>query len=233
MGWGLADHESYPARLEALYAQQSSTVEVINGAQPGHSSFQGVWLYASLLKHYEPDVVLIDYVVQDAREVPCSDRHQAILQSSEEYLEHQWLYSVATEAQLGQILQAIPERACESDQDCPSLRAPLRDYASNLVSIIDQVRESGATPILHGFPLEVSGYTTDHRAVLRGVARVMDVRLIDVQPDMEAHARSARVEQDAPLYFRRDPGHATAAGHQWIAERVHQSLGTDPKSPLR
>ena len=80
-GWGVADAETYPERLQHYLTEAGySNVEVVNGGQPGYTSFQGTWLWDSILKHYEPDVVLIGYIVQDARKAAYSDKSQAILQ---------------------------------------------------------------------------------------------------------------------------------------------------------
>ena len=80
-GWGVADGESYPAVLESLVHEAGyDHVEVINGGQPGYTSFQGMWLWEEVLKYYEPDLVLVGYVVQDARDAAYTDQSQAILE---------------------------------------------------------------------------------------------------------------------------------------------------------
>ena len=77
-GWGVTDSETYPARLEALaHAAGHPEVQVINGGQPGYTSFQGNWLWDKVLRNYDPDVVLIGYVVQDARKAAYTDKSQA------------------------------------------------------------------------------------------------------------------------------------------------------------
>ena len=77
-GWGVADSETYPARLQHYLTQAGyGNVEVVNAGQPGYTSFQGDWLWDSLLDDYKPDVVLIGYIVQDARKAAYSDKSQA------------------------------------------------------------------------------------------------------------------------------------------------------------
>ena len=42
-GWGVADKESYPEVLHSLIQEKGlSGVSVINGGQPGYTSFQGI-----------------------------------------------------------------------------------------------------------------------------------------------------------------------------------------------
>ena len=82
-GWGVADSETYPARLQHYLTEAGyGNVEVVNAGQPGYTSFQGDWLWDSLLDDYNPDVVLIGYIVQDARKAAYSDKSQAILQGT-------------------------------------------------------------------------------------------------------------------------------------------------------
>ena len=85
-GWGVADAETYPSRLQHYIDTAGvKNVEVINGGQPGYTSFQGSWLWGNTLKHYNPDVVLIGYVVQDARKAAYTDKSQAILQKDSRF----------------------------------------------------------------------------------------------------------------------------------------------------
>ena len=91
-GWGVENQESYPAVLQKYISQGNYTTEVVNGGQPGYTSFQGTWLWDKVLKHYSPDVVLIGYVVQDARKAAYSDRSQAILQQDHSFLKRNIFY---------------------------------------------------------------------------------------------------------------------------------------------
>ena len=64
----------------------------VNAGQPGYTSFQGDWLWDALLDDYKPDVVLVGYIVQDARKVAYSDKSQAILQGDNRFLKDNVLY---------------------------------------------------------------------------------------------------------------------------------------------
>ena len=94
-GWGVADAQTYPSRLEYYIKKAGHTsTNVINAGQPGYTSFQGNWLWDRSLKNYKPDVVLIGFVVQDARKAAYSDRSQAILQKDYRYLKNNFLYNI-------------------------------------------------------------------------------------------------------------------------------------------
>ena len=223
-GWGVRDEETYPARLGGYLAQRGyDSVEVVNGGQPGYTSFQGRWLWDRVLKDYRPDVVLIGYVVQDARKASYSDKSQAILQNDARFLKDNVLYRLRSYLLLRTALGKVQIRAKERGQGDQggTHRVPVADYSENLQYLIDQVEGLGGAPVLFGYPLERSGYTADHRSILKAAAQVKGVPLFDPQPQMEAATRSQQ------LYFPNDRGHANAAGNdliaQWVADFLVES----------
>lgn len=220
-GWGVADDESYPARLDALIAESGKDgVQVINAGQPGYTSFQGKWLWDGVLADYKPDVVLIGFVVQDARKAAYSDKSQAVLQGDARFLKDNVLYKWRTYLWLFDQLGAVQIEAKERGQgdDGGTFRVPLKEYGENLQALIDGVRAVGGTPVLFGYPLERTGYTEQHRYYLQATAEHAGVPFFDPQPQMEAASNGAE------LYFPRDRGHANAAGNALIAEWVFDFL---------
>ncbi len=221
-GWGVADQESYPAVLERrLRDDGHRKTEVINGGQPGYTSFQGLWLWDEVLRHYEPDVVLVGYVVQDARKAAYSDKSQAILQQDARFLKDHLLYRWRLYQLLRSVIGGFQVEAKEvgPNDSGGAYRVGPEDYAANLRAFVDRIQDVGATPVLFGYPLEREGYTTTHRKILRAAAAELGVLHLDPQPQME-QASSA-----APLYFPRDKGHANAAGNAQIAAWVYDFLG--------
>ena len=74
-------------------------------------------------------------------------------------------------------------------------------------------------PVLFGYPLERTGYTEQHRLILKVAAQELKVGHFDPQPQMETAASEAR------LYFPMDKGHANAAGNDQIAKWVFEVFG--------
>lgn len=220
-GWGVDDASSYPARLEQLIRADGRTdVEVINGGQPGYTTFQGLWLWDSVLRHYQPDVVLIGYVVQDARRAAWSDRSQAILQADARYIKDHFFYRsrlyLALRAGLGQVQIRAKERVDGSEEG--EYRVPPADYAANLRTFVEKVKTAGGTPVMFGFPLEREGYTGQHRRILAAAAEKLGVPHFDPQARMDEASRSTE------LYFEHDRGHANAEGNALIARWVYDFL---------
>lgn len=215
-GWGVQDNETYPARLEALAHENGhAQVEVINGGQPGYTSFQGSWLWDRVLRHYTPDVVLIGYVVQDARKAAYSDKSQAILQGDARFLKDNVLYRLKTYLGLRSLLGGVEVRAKERSGDQGGVfRVPPEDYVENLRALVKGVQAADGVPVLFGYPLEREGYTRQHRVILRAAADELGVPWFDPQAGMEAATRQQQ------MYFSRDRGHANSAGNDWIAREA-------------
>ena len=217
-GWGVEDTESYPARLEAILAEEGHPVEVINGGQPGHSSFQGLWFWDQVLHRYQPDLVIFGYIVQDARTVAYSDRSQAVLQGNADFLKRNLLYRLKLYVLLRGLI-ADQQLAAKETGDVP--RVPPAEYVENIRAFKERTDAVGARLMLFGYPLEREGYTASHRAILHAAAadeRLGEPPLYDPQPEMET------LSSQQSLYFPQDRGHANAAGSEVIARGMAQFL---------
>ena len=220
-GWGVSDTEAYPSRLESYIHEEGYTkTAVLNAGQPGYTSFQGVWLWNRTLKNYKPDVVLIGFVVQDARKAAYSDRSQAILQKDYRFLKENFLYNSRSYLALRSTIGSVQIQAKERGSgDIGGIyRVPPADYVQNLRTLISEIKNNGGTPILFGYPLERSGYTEQHRIILQAAAEELDVLLLDPQKKMEEAVRNGQ------FYFSKDRGHANASGNDLIAQWVFSFL---------
>ena len=220
-GWGVDDQESYPAQLQTMIdSSGASNVEVINAGQPGYTSFQGRWLWDETLRSYAPDVVLIGYVVQDARKAAYSDKSQAILQNDNRFMKDHVLYKSRVYLALRSALGSVQIEAKERPQNGKGgiYRVPPEDFVENLRALVGEIQALGALPVLFGFPLEREGYTETHRKILKAASQELGVPHLDLQGRMEQASRNAQ------LYFENDRGHANAAGNQQIASWVFDFL---------
>lgn len=220
-GWGVEDAESYPARLESrLKAKGYEGFEVINGGQPGYTSFQGIWLWDKVLHRFQPDIVIIGYIVQDARKAAYSDKSQAILQGDARFLKTNILYQSKVYLGLRAAVGAVQIRAKERGQGDEGgvHRVPPEDYVANLRALVARARAVGAEPVLFGYPLEREGYTAEHRRILKAAAAELGVKHFDPQPQMDEASRHQT------LYFETDRGHANARGNDLIARWVMEFL---------
>ncbi|MBM4365069.1 MAG: hypothetical protein FJ102_02565 [Deltaproteobacteria bacterium] len=215
-GWGVDDADSYPAKLDKILNETGHAVEVINGGQPGYSSFQGLWLWDKTLAKYGPDVVIFGYVVQDSRKVKYSDRSQAILQRNGDWLKSSLLHQLKSYLWLRERVNLA--RAEQKDLQPDIERVPPEEYAENIRAFKSRIDAVGAKMLLFGYPLERAGYTEGHRALLASAGKVLGVPHHDPQPEIER-----RTATDT-LYFPQDRGHANALGNEAIAQGMAQFL---------
>ena len=220
-GWGVDDAETYPAIVgRTLREQGHSDVQIINAGQPGHTSFQGGWLWDTVAAAYQPDLVFFGYVVQDARKAAYSDASQALLQQDARLLKQSMLYRSRVYLGLRTLIDSYRIRAKEREDggDEGVYRVSREDYVDNIRTFQDRTARIGAHLVLFDFPLERSGYTTEHRRLVRIAAEELDLLHLDIQQSMEA----ATIDQT--LYFPKDPGHANAEGRALIADHVVRFL---------
>ena len=222
-GWGVQDEESYPAVVERILRERGvSSVEILNGGQPGYTSFQGLWFYENVGRRYDADLVLFGFVVQDARRAAYSDRSQALLQADARFLKQKLLYRSRSYRALKEAIDrrriASKERPDGGDQGV--YRVPPEDYVANIRALKAMVDEDGGGLFLFGFPLERAGYTALHREILAAAAEELDVPILDAQENMDVESR------ERTLFFPKDRGHANAAGHALIGEWLATHLQT-------
>jgi lysophospholipase L1-like esterase len=217
-GWGVDDEQSYPARLEAILNESGHPVEVINAGQPGHTSFQGLWLWDKVLARYQPDVVIFGYVVQDARRVSYSDSSQAMLQHNADFLKEHLLYNSHLYLALLQLWNGWRIQTKDTPSDGGVYRVPPEEYVENIRAFQERTKAIGAKLVLFGFPLEREGYTAAHRAILKSASEVLPAPYYDPQPDFEKYSASET------LFFPQDRGHANAAGLDRVAQGMAQFL---------
>lgn len=217
-GWGVNDDETYPAQLETDLAAAGHRVEVINGGQPGHTSFQGLWLWEKTLKDYAPDLVLFGYIVQDARSVAYSDSSQAVLEANADFLKQNVLYNLHLYVFLRDMVDHYRVEAKDKPAEGGVYRVSPEEYVENIRAFKQKIEGVGAKMVLFGYPLEREGYTGVHRRILHAAGDKLGVPVYDPQPEFEQYTAQET------LYFPQDRGHANAAGNARIAAGVTQFL---------
>ncbi len=217
-GWGVNDEESYPYQLEQMLNADGHKVEVINGGQPGYSSFQGLWLWQKTLAAYKPDLILFGYIVQDSRSVAYSDSSQAVLQANQDFLKENILYKLHLYVFMKNYIEAYQIQAKDTPGDGGVYRVSPQEYVDNIKAFKANADAVGAKMMLFGYPLEREGYTGSHRRILHAAGEKLDLPVYDPQPEFEQYTAQET------LYFPQDRGHANAAGNARIAQGVTQFL---------
>lgn len=189
-GWGVEEDEAWPARLAARLGRP-----VLNGGVPGYTTVQGLATLDTVLSA-RPRIVILGYLVRDAeraarRDLPGSDRAGASTPDL------QLLRAL-------RILRPAPAPGAPTTD-----RVPPADYRANLATLMQRVRDAGASPVLLAFPMKAP--PAAHRAVLAAAHRAESTPLIDpVLPD--------------EAFFAEDPLHLTPAGNDALAAVVAEAL---------
>ncbi len=217
-GWGVNDEETYPYLLEQNLKADGHNIEVINGGQPGYTSFQGLWLWQKELAAYKPDLVIFGYIVQDSRSVAYSDSSQAVLQGNQDFLKRNILYNFHLYVLLENWINAYRMQAKDKPTEGGVFRVSPEEYVDNIRQFKANTDAIGAKLMLFGYPLEREGYTGTHRRILHAASDKLGLPLYDPQPDFETYSAQET------LYFPQDRGHANAAGNAKIADGVMQFL---------
>jgi lysophospholipase L1-like esterase len=71
-GWGVPFEQTFSKRIERLYADRRTPVEVINTGVGNWNTVQEVEFFLTEAHQYQPDVVVLNYFVNDAEPVPHS-----------------------------------------------------------------------------------------------------------------------------------------------------------------
>jgi lysophospholipase L1-like esterase len=69
-GWGVPYEDTFPKRIEKMYADHGVKAEVINTGVGNYNTIQEVEYFLTELYKYQPDVVVLNYFVNDAEPVP-------------------------------------------------------------------------------------------------------------------------------------------------------------------
>lgn len=227
-GWGVEQDETWTAVAEKILQANHPEVkiQVLNGGVPGYTSFQGLHHYKKNGSLYDADLVMFDYIVQDARRTVITDKQQAIAALNSEFLEDNPLYRLRLVRLLRnryalfrtvELDQANQEAAKDPDA---TTRVPLDDYKENILTFQKLTREKGSTLFLFGFPLEVVGYTKAHRDLMAELATSQHILHFDPSPTIAVESRAST------LYFPEDKGHPNAAGCKRIGELLAEHLET-------
>ncbi len=227
-GWGVADREALPTRLEeALRRAGRRDVEVLNAAQPGYSSAQLLRLYDDVVAGYAPDVVLLfppqhdrtPALVSDLEAVRGADGPVGAARIG--LARHSRIYHLLWLAIGG---APGPDTAGGDQLHRPGVVRVPRVSDAERGRILDALMERGVGVVVGLFPFypdlhhgpESPGGDGPGVAELRALAEARGLPVVDVRhccgPDADA------------LVFERDKWHLNARGNREVAGALAREL---------
>jgi len=230
MGWGVNAEDSLgeviAARLQSI---SPLNIEVLNGAQPGYSTWQAIWLYAEVIQHYRPDAVLLFLPLHDQNQVLISDRESQEGGNSLTAKTRVWL---ATNSRIYANLRKLRyNRAADVQLPAEGMtkerrvdRVPVEDRIES-VERFKALNESRSVPILlgqlpsYGDLKRTSAIELEPRAGLQAVQAYADQQGISML-NMRACCGG---DADA-MVFPFDEGHYSVKGNRLIGEAIADQL---------
>ena len=225
-GWGVPLEQTYAVQLEKNLGGQ---YEVINGAVPGYSSFQGKKFLESGLLKLKPDIVTVMFAWNDhwAAASQIADKDQEfpppIILETQNFLARFHFYRL-----LKKTLLSAVEKNPDSIFDRGNIvyRVGLDDFGLNLKTICERAREAGAIPILLTSPIPslekyyppgarspLHAFHDKYNRAIRNAAAACDIDLVDLAREFDNYDN---LWDDAP----RDPIHFNARGHELAARLI-------------
>jgi lysophospholipase L1-like esterase len=140
-GWGVAEHQAWPAVLEQVLG-----VPVLNGGVPGYSTHQALRTIGPVLAA-EPALVIYSYLVRDAQLGARADKRAR----RTPWLGRTHLVRLLTRALSG---RDPASKAAGGTVAGGVPRVDARDYASNLRQLVERTRTVGSEAMVLVFPMQ-------------------------------------------------------------------------------
>lgn len=166
-GWGVEQHENYPSRLQELLSGRfGNRVEVVSAAVVGYSSHQGLKLLKQKILDLKPDLITASYVLNDLdkyRFFRSDGRPDRELETHHPFLVEtkNILYKSMFVRWMEKSFSRVSAGSVGFDKYRTNIyypgkrRVPPEDYERNIAGIVKLARESGVTPVLIVFPVNL------------------------------------------------------------------------------
>jgi lysophospholipase L1-like esterase len=230
-GWGVRREETFASVLERSLAAAASgaRTEVLNVSRPGANTVEEVRMLEATGLSFEPDVVLLAFVLNDPETAPASGTAlpawRSALRRSRLELMLEWAL----------LARGLPTHA-EYDRHLRSLFDPESEGWKACVAALGKLarlgRERAFRPAVVVFPLPVDApaypYVGEHRQVAASCA-TLGLPVLDLQEEFDE-------EGLAPGSLDVGDGHPSALGHEKAAAAIlrfleaRSLLGSDPRS---
>lgn len=233
-GWGVSDEETYPSLMGKNY-------HVLNAGQIGFSSFQGSRLYRNELAGDQFDVVVIAYGINDV------DMHRFYFQSPltdaqelehpkdlsririQKYINYSSLLGVMQKIAAKLLTLTGKGKISHSEME-KLIRVKEDEFRKNLAEIIDEVRVTGAIPVLLSTATHYKKNDDPEVAFQQNLVLGRMERYSHILREIAAEKKISLAHPDMWLTGNRDelfvdPVHFSVKGNQLIADGLGDMIG--------
>lgn len=246
-GWGVNYEDSWSGLLQSQLSLslQGKKIEVANFAIPGDSSAYGRLLFDRYAAQSNPDLVILGFGANDAKDVLTSHTSQV-----ERFEKKKGLVRLATLLKYSatyrifeKLISKIQKGAALSKKRDTSRRVQAvtpSEYATNLRTMVKGASDLGANTLLLALCTP-----NDYARVARGVARenktlwlngqtqllkaLPDIENLKVFPELVTEMKSEYPEalaKDRLFYVTSDGCHPNKLGHRFVAGKIAEVIGT-------
>lgn len=216
-GWGVASNETFSARLEELLRAKNPNVEVLNTGVGNTNTEMQAEYFASKGREFEPDLVVLNYFINDAEDTPKYADRGFIARHS-----YAWNYFAA---RIDYALRLFSRRKGwkEYYADLYGAGGNWAQARAAIKKVADICAVDGCSVFLVNFPelRELKPYPFDDvTAKLRDAATEFGIPFLDLLP--------AVVEQTpADLWVTRPDPHPNGLANKFFAEAISRRLIDD------
>lgn len=221
-GWPSKLEHTYPKQLEKLLSLQfpEKNFEVLNAGVPGYTSYQGLKLLQRDLIHYQPDLIIVYFAVNDRAGCYKPDKEQRILPGWIIWLENYYLRKFQFYKLLNKILLYF-KYPLDRENHYPAHRVSPQDYRGNLEAMAKIGKDNGLKTLFITKPVfydpKEKIVFTDKRYVLPEDISQFDIYSIFKRREDEAN--ELFVDDCRPFNF-----HLTEKGQRILAEEIFYFL---------
>ena len=229
-GWGLADAETYSARLQSLLqAKTDKTVEVINAGVNAWSYPQILVYFRDTALKYNPDVVILAeanlWTQFSEKNSPKFVKQFMSRVRLKNFLRHFALYHYIVEVKLKDFYERHRAKFIPVDpqQDLLFKEQQQKDPEAVFRSAIEDIcllaRNNGIKPVLLYLPTLDDLNKTNPPPSLRAkreLSQKLGLPLVEIIPNAQTNANV--------LYLEADPVHFNSRGNELIAGRLFETL---------
>ena len=225
-GWGVPLEQTYARQLQRNLGNR---YEVINGAVPGYTSFQGKTFLEEDLIKLQPDIITVMFAWNDhwaaASQIPDKDQElpPEFILGLQNFMSRLHFYRFLKKTLLS---------AVETDPDSTFDRSRIvyrvgpGDFRANLKEICAFARENGAVPVLLTSPVPaletyyppgarspMHAFHEKYNRIVREISEEDDIPLVDLAREFDSYDG---LWDDA----KKDPIHFNARGHELAAKLI-------------
>ena len=235
-GWGVNQNEDFAGLLPSLLAQHGKRVEVVNFAMPGDSSEYGRLIAERFAAEYSPNLVIIGFGANDAKNVAVSHTEQVErFRQNKTVLQ---LSSFLSNSALVQSVKALLARIKSRPTDPPGrpVHAVTRArYQENLLRIAELTKAPAlllnlCTPGDYARSARVLArqhkllYFNGQRYLTKVLPQIVRNKLHpELVAEMAARYPDALARNNL-FYITSDGCHPNKLGHRLVAERLSEQI---------